>query len=172
MALVSSYGVQAETKLAEQPLRIVADEMDCDQQTNICTATGNAFVQKMNDPKNQTISATKLIAYFKKKEKKEDTSQPASSSSEEKKGFAENTSIDKIEAIGDVVLADSESIIKCDSGTYYADTDTADFVGNVSLTQGKNELTGTRGFANLKEGKYQVRNESGRVEGLFYQKEK
>lgn len=164
-------------KSQEQPLRIVADEMDCDQKTNICTAKGNAFAQKMNDPKNQTISAHTLIAHFKKKDhsaSKGNSSKPQESSQEGDmmQGVAGNTSLEKIEAVGDVVMADTSSIIKCDRGIYYAETETADLYDNVSLTQGKNELTGTHGHANMKDETYSIKNENGRVEGLFYQKDK
>lgn len=159
-----------EDKKSDQPLRIVADEMDCDQKTNICTAKGNAFAQKMNDPKNQTISAHKLIAHFKKKEKSKDSQ--IQSKDGVSQGIGSNSSLDKIEAIGDVVMADTSSIIKCDRGIYYAETETAELFDNVSLTQGKNELTGTYGNANMKDETYSIKNENGRVEGLFYQKDK
>lgn len=167
----------SKEKSQEQPLRIVADEMDCDQKTNICTAKGNAFAQKMNDPKNQTISAHTLIAHFKKKDRSapKDNSSKAQEPSQEgdtTQGVSGNTSLDKIEAVGDVVMADTSSIIKCDRGIYYAETETADLYDNVSLTQGKNELTGTHGHANMKDETYSIKNENGRVEGLFYQKDK
>ncbi len=162
---------------SDQPIRIVADEMDCDQKTNICTAKGNAFAQKMNDPKNQTISAATLIAHFEKSDKKSEKkttkgSPESNSSSDKSQGISRHTSLKKIEAIGDVVMADTSSIIKCDRGIYYADSETADLYDNVSLTQGKNELTGTHGHANMKDETYTIKNENGRVEGLFYQKDK
>ena len=176
-AKISSGENPPENKNSDQPLRIVADEMDCDQKTNICTAKGNAFAQKMNDPKNQTISAHTLIAHFKKKDKpaqgnKVEDSQTSSQGSGLSQGLSESTSLEKIEAVGDVVMADTSSIIKCDRGIYYAETETADLFDNVSLTQGKNELTGTHGHANMKDETYSIKNENGRVEGLFYQKEK
>lgn len=167
--LILAGFVHAENPPAEQPLRIIADEMDCDQKTNVCTATGNAFAQKMNDPKKQTISADKLVAYFKKKDKSEASDE--SKKTDETQAIAGNTSLEKLEAFGNVVLADNDSIIKCDRGVYYTDSETADFYENVSVTQGKNELTGDYGHADMKSQTYTVQKKQGRVEGLFYQKE-
>jgi lipopolysaccharide export system protein LptA len=169
---------KASQSQQDQPLRIVADEMDCDQKSNICTATGHAFAQKMNDPKNQTISAHKMVVYFEKKEKSPEKKQQKKSHEQQKKenqnsqGMGQQLSLKKIIATGDVVMADTSSVIKCDEGTYYADSETVDLEGNVSITQDKNELTGTHGHANLREETYSIKNDEGRVEGLFYQKEK
>lgn len=161
---------QTESDPSEQPIRVVGDEMDCDQRTNICRAVGNAFAQKLNDPKQQSISAHMLVAHFEKKEK--DESSKKEPKNESSKDQTEKTTLKKIEAFGNVILSDTQTVIRCDEGVYYPDTETADLEGNVSLTQGKNQLTGTHGHANLRDGTYNIVNEKGRVEGIFYKKEK
>lgn len=163
---------------SDSPLRVVADEMRCDQKTNVCIASGNAFAEKMNDPRQKTITAKEFHVHFEKKETdKNDKSKKKNifKSMQEKPDEEEKspkTTLKKIEAFHDVVMTDINSVIRSDQAVYYAESDTVDLEGNVSLTQGKNQLTGTHGFANLKDETYKITNQNGRVEGLFYQKEK
>lgn len=165
----------------DSPLRIVSDEMTCDQKTNICVANGNAFAEKLNVPDSdkKTISAERFVAHFKKKDEEEGKGHKKRKSLFDKKDKSSSdsstdskTSLEKLEAFGNVVMTDPQSIIRSDEAVYHTDSETVDLAGNVSLTQGKNQLTGTHGHANLRDGTYKVTNESGRVEALFYQKKK
>ena len=156
----------------ENPLNIVADIMECDQKTNICTATGSTFAQKLKDPAKQTIRAEKLIAHFEKKnngEAKPDTTNKDEEPSQEKN---ELSKLKKLEAIGDVVMTDDGSILRCHHAIYHADSETAEFFGNVSLTRGRNQMEGDYGHADLKTSQYFVKADDDKEElaqGLFYQ---
>lgn len=176
---------KSATKSENSPLRIVSDEMTCDQKTNICVAKGNAFAEQLNvpDSEKKTISAERFIAHFKRKDGGEGNSgekrrkslfakkpKNEKSHSGEDDHHSSKTSLEKLEAFGNVVMTDPQSIIRSDEAVYYAETEMVDLAGNVSLTQDKNQLTGTHGHANLKDGTYKITNEEGRVEALFYQK--
>lgn len=167
----------ASSAAQDSPMRVVADEMRCDQKTNICVASGNAFAEKVNDPRQKTITAAEFHVHFEKKdegdgEKKKGNLFKGMQESSDEGRKTPKTSLKKIEAFRNVVMTDVNSVIRSDQAVYYADSETADLEGNVSLTQGKNQLTGTHGFANLKNETYKITNKNGRVEGLFYQRDK
>ncbi len=137
-------------------LRVVADSMDCDQIQGICIATGNAFAERPNDPEKRTIRAHKFTVHFTKADKDK-------SSSEE----SPKTELHKLEADGQVVITDKDTIIRSDKAIYHHDPEVVELFDNVHLTQGANQLNGSYGHADLKSKKYRVTNDKDQVHGLF-----
>lgn len=155
LSMASSF---AAPPTPDSTIRIVSDAMDCDQEKNICTATGNAFADRPNDPDKRTLRAHKFIAHFKKSESTGSTTG--------------KTDLSKLEAIGEVVLTDKDSIILCDKAVYDHPTEEVDLFENVKITNDQNQLNGSYGHADLKTKKYRVTNRTGQVEGLFVNSKK
>lgn len=142
------------------PLRIVADHMDCDQNQGICIATGNAFAERPHDPERRTIRAHKFTVHFTKADKDKELA----------KGEAASTELNEIHADGEVVMTDSNNIIRCNRAIYRHASEDVELFDNVHLTQGENQLNGSYGYADLKSKKYRVTNEGEQVQGLFVKK--
>ncbi|AIK96482.1 LptA/OstA family protein [Candidatus Odyssella acanthamoebae] len=138
-------------------IRIISDTMECDQQKNICIATGNAFAEHPHDPDKRTIRAEKFIALFEK----------MNQNAQLKKGETNKSDLNKIEAHGHVVITDKDTVILCDTAIYDHPTQTIELFGNVKITNEQNQLNGTYGHADLKTKKYRVTNKGSQVEGLF-----
>ena len=134
-------------------IKILADQMECDDKQNKCIATGNAVAQKTNDPKNSTISAHVLIAYFSPKE-------PGKSSQ-----------LIRIEAEGDVVITTGNTIIRAPRGYYKVTEEYAELFEDVRVTNsGKNQLNGTHGDVFFDTGHYKVTSEGKQVQALLFSK--
>ncbi|MBW8309327.1 MAG: hypothetical protein K0M45_06795 [Candidatus Paracaedibacteraceae bacterium] len=147
----------AQASHSDNTIRIISDEMECDQQKNICIARGNAFAERPQDPDKRTIRAEKFITFFKK------TNQNAHLKSDE----TNKNDLHKIEAHGQVVITDKDTVILCDKAIYDHPTQTIELLGNVKITNEQNQLNGTYGHADLKTKKYRVTNKESHVEGLF-----
>lgn len=158
--MLSSAIAQANPQ--NNTVRIVADAMDCDQQQNICIATGNAFAERPDDPDKRTIRAEKFIAHFSKSSQTENKDQ---------NGAGKND-LDKIEAHGHVVITDKDSIILCDKAIYDHPKEIVELFDNVKITNQQNQLNGSYGHADLKTKKYHVTNNGKLVEGLFVNTDK
>lgn len=147
---------------SEQNIKITADSLECDQNTNVCIAIGKAVVEKLNDPDKRTIHADHIEMFFEKGDnegKAEDVTK-ASASGHKAKEFHAN---------GNVVVTIKDSIIRGDRGVYTPETEIAEVYENVSVTSGRNEVVGNYGRANLKTGEYKVLNSKGRVTALVFQ---
>jgi lipopolysaccharide export system protein LptA len=142
------------------PLRIVADNMDCDQNQGICIATGNAFAERPHDPERRTIRAHKFTVHFLKTEKGKASTQ----------GETSSTELKELHADGHVVMTDSNTIIRCNRAIYHHVSEDVELFDNVHITQGENQLNGSYGYADLKSKKYRVTNKEDQVQGLFVKK--
>lgn len=182
-------------------VKILADSLECDQIKNVCTASGNASAQKLNDPELKTIMAHKLVAYFERNEKgaevkKESPVKEApkdqpkeeikNKSKEETKDKPDDKSVEKdegegmghmklvrLEADGNVVMTTRENVIQGDRAEYKVQEEFVEVFGkNVKITNKENQLNGNYCQANLKTGKYKMVNEGARVQALITQAKK
>jgi lipopolysaccharide export system protein LptA len=143
-----------ETTQPDNNIKILADEMECDQQTGKCIATGNAVAQKLNDPEGRTIAADKLITFFAKK----DPQGPSK--------------LTRIEAEGNVVITTGETIIRAPRGYYNAETEYAELFEDVRATNaGKNHLVGNHGDVYMNTGQYKVTSANQQVQALIFTKD-
>ena len=133
----------------ESAYKVVADTMECVQEQHVCNAIGNAFAYKLNDPQRRTIKADRFITHFNLENK-----------------------LERLEAIGEVILTDGDNIVRCDRANYQADTEVADLYDNVKITSGNNQLEGSHGIADMKKRIYKISNGKKRVQALIIDSEK
>lgn len=146
-------------------IKITADSIECDQKKQICTALGNAFIEKLDDPDKKTISADRIDMIF---EKVPEGSRSTSKNTQEVSGQKPK----EFHAYGKVVVVLKESIIRGNRAVYNPDTEIAEVFEDVSVTSGKNEVIGDYGHADLKSSEYKVRNSKGRVTAMVFQNSK
>jgi lipopolysaccharide export system protein LptA len=101
------------------------DQITFNSLTNIMTADGNAKIVQGTD----TLEANQFIAYF--------------------KDVNGERVLDRMEAIGNVVITTPEEVLTGNRGRYVADTNIATVNGDVKITRGQNVLTGDRGQVNF-----------------------
>lgn len=76
--------------------------------------------------------------------------------------------IDRIEAIGDIVISNGSDIIKGQKGIYYIDRQFADICGDVKITQGSNQLNGKCAQVDFKTGNSKIIGDKNkRIQGLI-----
>lgn len=156
--ITSSLGMAAVQQQSGNTIRIISDIMECDQQKNLCIASGNAFAEQQPNINKRTLRAEKFIAHFAKSEKKD---------TKLSEGQTSGNELDKLEAHGSVVMTDDNNIILCDKAIYDHQTEIVELFENVKITNDQNQLNGTYGKADLKTKKYHVTNKGSQVEGLF-----
>lgn len=146
-------------------IKIIADSIECDQIKNVCVATGNAFIEKLNVPDKRTIQADSITMIFEK-------SSDNQTADKKKEGMPGGQKPKDFYAEGKVFVTIKDSIIRGDNANYDPNTEVAEVHGEVSVTSGRNEILGNYGRANLKTGEYKVINSSGRVTALVFQDNK
>lgn len=156
-APVVQEGTNAESakSASASNIKILADQMECDQNNNKCVAIGHAIAQKLNDPDNRTISADKLVAFFSKKE------------------LNAPSRLIKIEAEGNVVVTTKETVIRAPRGHYDVDQEYAEMFEDVRVTNTeKNHITGHYGEVCMKTGLYKIKSEGQQVQALIFSADK
>lgn len=138
----------------EANIKILAEEMDCDQKRQVCIAKINAIAEKLNDPEKKILKSDMITAHFTKK--------PHTT------GEEASTKITRLEANGHVFLILGEVIVQGDHGTYDLDSETAEIFDDVKITHGKSQLNGSYGKVNMKTGQYSVKRNGERVEALLF----
>lgn len=135
-------------------IKILAEQMDCDQTQNVCIAKVNASAEKLNDPKMKVLKADQIKAFF------------------DKEGKAGSTKVTRLEADGHVFLILGDIIVQGERGNYDVDAEVAKVYDHVKITNGQNQISGSYGEVNMKTGQYSVRQSGGkRVQALIYTKE-
>jgi lipopolysaccharide export system protein LptA len=134
-------------------IKILAEQMDCDQSQNVCIAKVNASAEKLNDPKTKILKADQIKAHF------------------GKEGRDGSTKVTHLEADGHVFLILGDIIIQGERGDYVVDTEVAKVYDDVKITNGQNQVSGSYGEVNMKTGQYSVRRDGERVQALIYTKE-
>lgn len=78
--------------------------------------------------------------------------------------------IERVDAIGNVVITTPEEVVRGDEGVYDVLREVATLDGDVRVTRGENQLNGERAEVNLKTGVSRMlpgKKSGGRVKGLF-----
>lgn len=135
-------------------IKILSDQMDCDQSKNVCIAKGNAIAEKLNDPKVKILKADKITVHF----AKENGTGPLK--------------VTRLEAEGSVFFIIGDIIVQGLRGNYSAETEVAEVFDDVKITNGKNQLHGSYGKVNMKTGHYSIKGEGERVSALIFTKDK
>lgn len=146
-------------RLTGQDLRLVSAEdtvtarerIDYFQQKKMAVAVGDAIAKR----DDRTIRADTLTARF----------------AEDKSGKQQ---LVRVDADGNVVITTPNEIARSRQAVYTVATETAVLVGDVKITQGRNQLNGRRAEVNLRTGVSRLlagKGGDGRVKGIFVPQE-
>jgi lipopolysaccharide export system protein LptA len=123
--------------------------------------SGNAMAKQGN----KVLKSDRLLLYYKKEPDKKD-----------KVGTIETErtgNLEKIEAKGNVSLAQGERLVTGDEAIYYRDSAKIIMTGNAVLSQGKNSIKGDRVIVFLNENRGIVEsNTKKQVKAIIYPQEK
>ncbi len=141
-----------QVQLDTQEDRIVAKEsLEYYEQDRLAVARGDALAIR----EDRRVKADVLMAHFK-----------------EDAGGERASQIDRIEAVGGVVISTATDVAQATHGDYSPDTGLATLSGDVRITRGDNQLNGEYGEVDLNTGVSRMLNDpksggDGRVKGLF-----
>ncbi|WP_025897303.1 lipopolysaccharide transport periplasmic protein LptA [Sneathiella glossodoripedis] len=146
----------------DQPIEILADSLEVQQEQQIATFAGNVQVIQGEI----RLKAARLQVHY----STDDTPQKTVDGEDAPK-------IKRIDATGDVFLSSPRETAKGDRGTYDVLNKQINLQGNVVLTQGQNVLRGERMVLDLVSGRSRIDgsgtgNSSGRVRGIFVPQKK
>ena len=108
------------------PVEVTSDSLDVNQASGSAEFLGNVLIAQGE----MRLSAQKVLVVYNQ----------------------EAGGIDRLEAIGDVVLVNGPDAAEADRAEYTIDSGTIVMTGNVALTQGPNVLTSDRMTVNLTTG--------------------
>jgi lipopolysaccharide export system protein LptA len=145
------------------------DSIEYWAQRRMAVARGNAVVVT-ND--GRRVRADTLVAYFVENATPEagaarpPRAQPAAAAPGQPPG-SETSSIERVEAYGNVDIRTAEEVVRGDRGVYNPNSGLARLLGNVRITRGDNTLTGQEAIVNMKTGVARLVSAPGaRVQGL------
>lgn len=139
---------------AQGNIKILSDQMDCDQSKNVCVAKGNAIAEKLNDSKVKILKADQITAHF------------------AKEGGTGPLKVTRLEAEGNVFFIIDDIIVQGLRGSYSTATEIAEVFDDVKITNGKNQLDGGYAKVNMRTGHYSVKHGGERVSALIFTKDK
>ena len=92
--------------------------------------------------------------------------------------FSEGTSdaavrqsdLDRIEAVGNVLISTPSEIVIAERGDYDLQTGLAQLAGGVKITRGETQLNGERAEVDLNSGRSRLLSDGERVKGVFLPK--
>jgi len=132
-------------------IKILSQQMDCDQSQNVCVATGNAVAQKLGDPQTKILKADKITTYF------------------AKEGEKGSLKLVRLEAEGNVFFIIGDIVVQGDQGNYAATSEVAEVFGSVKITNGKNQLNGSYGKVFMTTGHYTIKRDGAPVQALIFE---
>ncbi len=134
-------------------IKILSQQMDCDQSRNICIAKGDAIAEKLGDPKAKILKADQITVHFAK---------------EDGKGPLKMT---RLEAEGNVFFLIGDIVIQGKRGNYVDHSEVAEVFDDVKVTNGQNQLDGSYATVNIKTGHYSIKRNGKRVQALIFTKD-
>ena len=144
----------AVTAPPSQPnIKILSEQMDCDQSHNVCVATGNAIAEKLGDSKVKILKADRITTHF------------------AKEGKTGSMRVTRLEAAGDVSFIIGDIIVQGKRGNYLAEEEIAEVFDEVKITNGENQMNGGYGKVNMQTGHYSIKREGERVQALIFTKD-
>lgn len=135
-------------------IKILSDQMDCDQDHNVCVAKGHAIAEKLGDSKVKILKADQITAHF------------------AKEGGTGPLKVTRLEAMGNVFFIIGDIIIQGKRGNYATENEIAEVFEDVKITNGENQLDGSYGKVNMKTGHYSLKRNGERVQALIFTKDK
>lgn len=147
---------QMEKHDSSQPIEVVSDQLEVQQNKNLAIFTGNVDAVQGD----MHLKADKVTVHYRNDANAEAKAEAA--------GATTGGTISKIVAEGHVFVSSPRETGQGDVGVYDVDAHKITLEGKqVVLTQGKNVIHGTRAVMNLATGRSVVTKGGGRVHGLF-----
>lgn len=139
---------------SNQPnIKILSDQMDCNQSHNVCVAKGNAIAEKLDDSKVKILKGDQITSYF------------------SKEGGTGPLKVSRLEAEGNVFFIIGDIIVQGKRGTYLAKEEIAEVFDEVKITNGNNQLDGNYAKVNMKTGHYSIKRGDEPVQALIFTKD-
>ena len=142
------------------------DSIEYWAQRRMAVARGNAVVVT-ND--GRRVRADTLVAYFAENVQPgaATPSRPAAAAVPGQPAGDQPSSIERVEAYGNVDIRTAEEVVRGDRGVYNPNSGLARLLGTVRITRGDNTLTGQEAIVNMKTGVARLVSAPGaRVQGL------
>jgi lipopolysaccharide export system protein LptA len=145
-----AHSTPASPAPSQPNIKILSEQMDCDQSHNVCVAKGNAIAEKLNESKVKILKADQITSYF------------------GKEGETGPLKLTRLEAEGNVFFIIGDVIIQGKRGTYLAESEIAEVFDDVKVTNGKNQLDGGYAQVNMKTGHYSIKRGLEPVQALIF----
>lgn len=157
------------SQASDQPIEIIADQLEVQQDKQMATYTGKVDVVQGD----MRLKADQLRIFYRQNEQQGSRPAPRQAAADP---ATMNNSIERIEAYGNVFVSSSTETGQGDTGIYNLDQGTIVLQGKqVVLTRGQNVLRGTRMVMNLDTGVSTVEadpKQGGRVRTLIVPQKK
>lgn len=128
----------------------------------MAVARGNAAVVTAD---GRRVRADTLVAYF--AENAAPGAAPRPQPAAAPAGTPQNSSLERVEAYGNIEIRTAEEVVRGDRGIYSPNTGMARLLGQVRITRGDNTLTGQEAIVNMQTGVARLVSAPGqRVQGL------
>ncbi|WP_297370541.1 LptA/OstA family protein [Acidocella sp.] len=119
------------------------DSVEYYANQHMAVARGNALITTSD---GRSIQADVITAYF------ATTQSSSQAGASTLAGLGQGGALERVEAVGHVVVRTKTDIVTGDRGVYLAATQQARLGGNVHIIQGQNELAGGDALVNMKSG--------------------
>jgi lipopolysaccharide export system protein LptA len=162
--------MQGFSQNRDQPIQIEAAELEMRDKKNEATFSGNVKVVQGDT----TMTSKTLVVFY------DSAPAPATPAAAGKAKAAKaapmqaatpgpsgSSSIERLEASGNVVVTQKDQVVTGDNAIFDTKTNLITMLGGIVLTQGKNVLRGDRLLVDMTTGVSRVESDSGRVQGLF-----
>jgi lipopolysaccharide export system protein LptA len=144
----------------EQPIQIVSDRMDANNEKRMVVFSGNAVATRGD----MIIKAERIFLYYK--------GGVADSEGPGSREIGKRRDLEKVEAKGHVTVTQGEKIVTGDEAVFYQDTRKILITGNTVLQEGRNIIQGGRVVIFLDENRGIVESsENKRVTAIIYPEE-
>jgi lipopolysaccharide export system protein LptA len=160
--------MQGFSQNRDQPIQIEAAALEMRDKKKEATFSGNVKVVQGDT----TMTSRTLVVYYQSgnsADARGKAAKPAMASTTA--GPSGASSIKRLEARGDVVVTQKDQVVTGDTAVFDTRTNLITMQGKVVLTQCKNVLRGDKLLVDMTTGVSRVESRSGRVQGLFIQKD-
>jgi lipopolysaccharide export system protein LptA len=160
--------VQGFSVNRDQPIQIESTSLEVRDKESVATFSGNVHVIQ-----GDTHMQSATLKVFYEQESKQGgkpgakpaaATRPAQAATP---GPAGQQQIQKLEALGGVVVTQKDQRATGDVGIFDTKTNSVTLKGNVVVSQGQNVLKGDRLIVNLETGVSRMESSTGRVQGVF-----
>jgi lipopolysaccharide export system protein LptA len=159
--------LQGFAKNRDQPVKIEAASLEVRERDKAAVFAGNVMVQQGDT----TMRSRQLVVHYNLDADKKGQDAPAAKPAAKAPGQGvAPRQIERLEAIGGVIVTTREQTATGDNGLFEMKSNTVTLSGNVVLTQGQNVLRGERLIVDLNSGVSRIeagKGGTGRVQGLF-----